>query len=413
MKFGVILLIIIALLSVIGTLIPQGYNPDYYQRAYSDFVSRLILFCDFDNVYSAWWYILLSALLLINLFLCSINRFRPIFKKSIKDPEIAPKLSDLSKFKKIKSEPSEIFRRLNIKDYKEEILEDNKIYYKFSGKLGHLGSWLTHLSIIIIMLAFAYGRYKGFDEFVHGVPGTVMELENSAYKIRVDQYDILFREDYTVEQYISSLSILDEDGKKVDEGVTMVNSPYRFDDFNVYQNSTGWAYDATLYKDGKLYENKLMYKGDFFIADDKKIALQFVDFYPDFDPTDPTRPRTKSPFLNHPIALYAIFYDGKRVDMGLSHLGEPIEFKEYSFVIKNPQMFTLVQVAKDPATPFALLGAVFLIVGLFLAFYVNPRVLIVLEKKEGSFLYFSQAKKDKLLKNKIEKIFKEPNDEPA
>ena len=109
--------------------------------------------------------------------------------------------------------------------------------------------------------AFAFGRYKGFDEFVHGVPGTVLDLQNSDKKIKINQYDVLFRKDYTVDQYITSLEVLDKDDKKLDEGVTMVNKPFRFDGFNIYQNSTGWAYEAKLFKDKKFFEEKLMYKG--------------------------------------------------------------------------------------------------------------------------------------------------------
>ncbi|MEQ0488155.1 cytochrome c biogenesis protein ResB [Anaerococcus murdochii] len=263
------------------------------------------------------------------------------------------------------------------------------------------------LSLIIIILAFAYGRYQGFEEFVHGVPGTVMNLENSDYKIKVDQYDVMFREDYTVDQYITSLSILDKDDKVVDKGITMVNKPFRFKDFNVYQNSTGWAFDALLFKDKKLVEDKIMYKGDFFVADGKKIALQFVDFYPDFDEKSMMKPRTKSPFLNHPVTLYALFYDGLRVDMGLNHPGEPITWENYSFVIRDPQMFTLVQVARDPATPIALFGAVLLMVGLFLAFYVNPREVILLRDEGFDYLHIKQAKHDKLHTKKYEKIIGE------
>lgn len=411
MKFGIGLLIIIGLVSIIGTLIPQGNSPDFYLQNYSNFWSGIILAFDFDKVYSSWWYILLSLMLLINLFLCSVNRFRPIFKKSFKAPDPRAYLKNEDKFIKVSKTPEEILKKLRIKDYKKEEIDSKEVYWSFGGKIGHLGSWLTHLSIIVIMLAFAYGRYKGFDEFAHGVPGTVMDLENSDYKIRVDQYDILFRKDYTVEQYITTLSILDKDGKKVDEGVTMVNHPFRFEDFNIYQNSTGWAYDAMLFKDEKLYEEKLMYKGDFFVADDEKIALQFVDFYPDFDPTDPTRPRTKSPFLKHPIALYAIFYNGQRVDMGLSHLNEPIEWEEYAFVIKSPQMFTLVQVANDPATPIALVGAVMLMVGLYLAFYINPRHVIVIKEDGESLLRIGYVKNDKLSKRKLEKTIKELRDD--
>lgn len=407
MKTGIILLVVIALLSIIGTVIPQGNVEDFYLHSYSPFMAKLILACDFDKVYSAWWYILLTVLLLINLFLCSVNRFKIVFKKSFNYPELEPKLVNYESWIRVKNGDLSIFDKLKIKDYKKTQIDGKEVYYKFDGKIGHMGSWLTHLSLIIIILAFGYGRYEGFEEFVHGVPGTVMELTNSDYKIKVDQYDVLFREDFTVDQYITSLSILDKDGREIEKGITMVNKPYRFKDFNVYQNSTGWAYDALLYKDGKLVEDKLLYKGDFFISEDKKIALQFADFYPDFDEKSMMKPRSKSPFLHHPVTLYALFYDGVRVDMGLNHIGDPIEWEDYTFLIKDPQMFTLVQVARDPATPFALAGAALLIIGLYLAFYIIPREVILINNGENSYLRIKQAKNDKLHSKKYDKIIGE------
>lgn len=407
MKTGIILLVVIALLSIIGTVIPQGNLEEFYLSSYSEPIAKIILACDFDKVYSSWWYILLTVLLLINLFLCSVNRFKIIFDKSFNDPELNPKLKNYKSWIKVKKDDLSIFEKLNIKNYKKTDIDGKEVYYKFDGKIGHMGSWLTHLSLIIIILAFGYGRYEGFEEFVQGVPGTVMELEHSDYKIKVDQYDVLFREDYTVDQYITSLSILDKDDKEIEQGITMVNKPYRFKDFNVYQNSTGWAFDALLYKEGKLQEDKLMYKGDVFVSQDKKIALQFADFYPDFDEKSLNKPRTKSPFLHHPVTLFALFYDGVRVDMGLNHLGDPIEWEDYTFLIKDPQMFTMVQVVRDKATKIALLGAALLIIGLFLAFYINPREVILIKDGDNSYLKIKQAKNDKLHSKKYEKIIGE------
>ncbi|WP_311531281.1 cytochrome c biogenesis protein ResB [uncultured Anaerococcus sp.] len=99
MRTGIILLIIIALTSIIGTLIPQGNDPRFYLEAYPSF-GKIILLCDFDKVYSSWWYILLTLLLLVNLLFCSINRFKIIFEKSFKEPDIKERLNNYQKFKK-------------------------------------------------------------------------------------------------------------------------------------------------------------------------------------------------------------------------------------------------------------------------------------------------------------------------
>lgn len=165
--------------------------------------------------------------------------------------------------------------------------------------------------------------------------------------------------------------------------------------------------DALLFKDKKSYKEKILYNSEVFVEDDKKIALQLVDFYPDFDSTNPTKPKTSSPFLKHPVALYALFYDGERVDMGLNHVGDPIEWEEYTFVLENPRMFTLLQVADDPGTPFALVGGIILLIGLFLAFYMNPKEMIIIEEGHRKSLFVNQAKNDKIFESKIEKTLEE------
>lgn len=410
MKVGIILLVVIALASLIGTVIPQGNDPSFYRHTYSPLMAEIILAFKFDDMYFSPWYLFLTGLLLINLFLCSVNRFRPIIKSSFKDPDIEKKLANINDFRDIGevNDSRKLFKDLGFGDYKETTINGNNIKYKFSNKIGHLGSWLTHLSIIVIILAFGYGRYKGFDETVYGVPGETLELENSDYKIRIDNYNVLFREDFTVEQYITEMTVLDKDDKEVKKGTSMVNHPFRFGDFNVYQNSTGWAVDALLFKNEKSYKEKILYKSEVFVEDDKKIALQLADFYPDFDSKNPTKPRTTTPFLKHPVALYALFYDGERVDMGLNHIGDPIEWEEYTFVLENPRMFTLLQVAKDPAVPIALVGGIILLVGLFLSFYVNPKEMILVEEDGNkNKIFIKQSKNDKIFERKVNTILEE------
>lgn len=407
MKLGIVLLIIIALVSVIGTLIPQGYTDQYYLQNYPHLIHEIILALGFDHLFSSWWYLALTLALVLNLFLCSVQRFRPIMDKVKNDPDISKKIQgkDFSLISTRDVNYKDLFNNLGFKKVKETTIDGKHVSYQFANKIGYLGSWLTHLSIIVIIIAFAYGRHFGFEEFVYGVPGSVLELENSDYDIRIDDFDIKFREDFTVEQYISDITIL-KDGQEIEKGRTMVNQPFRIDQFNAYQNSTGWAVDAILYKNDKLFSHKTLYKSEVYVDDDKKIALQFVDFYPDFDESNPMRPRTKTPLLNHPVMLYALFYNGVRVDMGLVHMGDQVEYGEYAFLIQKPQMFTLLQVTKDPATSYALIGAALLMVGLYLAFYVNPKEMILVDTDDPNIkkLFVSQSKEDKIFEKKKEKL---------
>lgn len=402
MKFGMILLLFIAILSIIGTVIPQEYSLAFYEANYSGIILEVILTFSLYKVYSSWWFIALVVALCINLVFCSIRRIKTILHRIFKEPDLDKEFSSITDFKEIdidKSNIETIFEKLRFKNISEKPIisscQEGKLYYSDKNRIGHLGSWLTHIGIIIIVIFFTYGKLKGFDVYVYGVPGQELEVENTDISIYIEDFNIEFREDYSVEQYISDLVIL-KDGQVEEDGQISVNNPMRINDLNIYQNSTGWALNAYLYKEGEEYSNKLMYEGDLFIEDDQKIVIQFTSFYPDFDASSDTL-RSKTPLLNHPLALYALFYDGYRVDMNLVHMNTPVEYEEYSFVFNEPQRYTLLQVGHDPGKTGAFIGGLILTLGVFLAMFINPRKLYVYLNSEGNVSIYSKSHKNQVV----------------
>ena len=73
MRFGMVLLALIAVLSVFGTLIAQGQSAAYYAHACPGW-DGVILALGLDHVYSTWYYDALFAALCLNLLLCSVLR---------------------------------------------------------------------------------------------------------------------------------------------------------------------------------------------------------------------------------------------------------------------------------------------------------------------------------------------------
>ena len=71
-------------------------------------------------------------------------------------------------------------------------------------------------------------------------------------------------------------------------------------------------------------------------------------------------------------------------------------------------MFTLLQVARDPAVPIALVGGIILLVGLFLSFYVNPKEMILVEEDGNkNKIFIKQSKNDKIFERKVNTILEE------
>ena len=81
MTFGMILLGLILLCSFPGSVIAQGNQPDWYVQTYPDW-HGVILALGLDDVFGSWYFIVLLALLCLNLTLCSLVRVRNVAKAS-------------------------------------------------------------------------------------------------------------------------------------------------------------------------------------------------------------------------------------------------------------------------------------------------------------------------------------------
>ncbi|NMD37643.1 MAG: cytochrome c biogenesis protein ResB [Christensenellaceae bacterium] len=412
MKFGIILLIVIGIFSIVGTLIPQNKPDAYYASNYQGFFYEMIKTFELSKVYYSFWYIGLMVLLIINLFFCSIRRFIPIMKRVTKKPDIKRILEEYKEWTTLDIEENRIqdfAQDLGFRKLESQSLEGKKVYFKNKNPMGHLGSWLTHISLIIIILAFAYGSYTGYEVYVYGVPGTVHNVEGTDYQVQIDDFEMQLDNDMAVSQYITSLTLL-EKGLPVNSGQTMVNYPFRGKDIKIYQNATGWAVHANLYKDDKAYSEKILYNTEYFVEDNEKIVLQLVNFFPDLDMANPMAMKNLSPLPNNPVMLYALFYNKQRVDMGLARMGNAIEYKEYKFVVDKPEMYTLLQINHDPGIAFAAFGGLLQVLGLLLAFYLRPKELRIVVDDGKVYLWSQSYGNDNLYKEELTKIIKKWED---
>lgn len=77
-KTGVVLIILVVILSAAGTLILQRptTDPDEIQRAYSPQMLRVLDALGLTDVFHAWWFVLLLALVSLSIMAASLQRFR-------------------------------------------------------------------------------------------------------------------------------------------------------------------------------------------------------------------------------------------------------------------------------------------------------------------------------------------------
>ncbi len=410
MKFGMVLLLIIGVLSIIGTILPQDRPLSFYEEEYNAFFYGVIEIFQLNRVYTSWWFIAMILILSLNLILCSIIRLPKLLKSLKNEPKHPDQKNDkvLMVFNDTANEnPKEIFKICGFKSPKKLSAAEGELYYGKKNTIGHLGSWFTHIGLLIIFISYLFGQIAGYETFFYGVPGVQGRIGDTPYELAIEDFTIDYREDHSIEQYTSRLRVYHHDENTlVKEGVSKVNDPMRVDGFSIYQNGTGWALDLNLYKEEESLRELTLYEGEIHVDDDQRIAIQFYSFYPDYIHHQ-GMPATKTPFPENPHMLYVLFYEGFRVDMNVAGMGEEIVYGEYSFNVEAPRQFTYLQIVRDPGIPGAFAGGVMLILGVFLAFYIHPKTLF-LRKIPGEMHLFAKAPRgEKLFHNELKKRLKE------
>jgi cytochrome c biogenesis protein len=254
-KLTVVVLILLAATSVVGTLIPQNADPVLYMRAYGQFVYRLLEMLDVFDMYYSWWFQTLIGILTVNITVCTIKRWPVIWKivssKNLQIGSIENKQS-LSEFSDPRNpqELDSLYQAHVEKKYSNFKLESEKKGFRIiaeKGRWTRLGIPIVHFSIVVILVGALIGSFFGFDGFVNiseGESTDYIRLRKSndtlslGFEVRCDDFNVSFYDSGAPKEFRSSLVIL-ENGQKVTEKDIIVNDPLRYKGINFFQSSYG------------------------------------------------------------------------------------------------------------------------------------------------------------------------------
>ena len=277
LKLTIALLILLAGLSIIGTLITQNATrPEYLQR-YGAGLYEVLNFFNLFDMYHSWWFIAILLLLAINLVACSVQRLPGVLRQiSRESGELEDRMfKTLPYVEKIQiSNPTK--REENIqsslkkwfKNWGRIETERAITLSSEKGRLSRLGVPITHLSILIILTGGILGSLYGFKGHVEILEGETIDRvflrakegevpKSLEFSVRCDDFKITFydlpgRKEKHVKEYTSLLTIL-ENGKEILKKTVQVNHPLHYKGLAFYQANYGTIHDVTL---GIQWKNK-------------------------------------------------------------------------------------------------------------------------------------------------------------
>jgi cytochrome c biogenesis protein len=190
MRTAVVLLILLALTSIPGSVIPQrGVSSDpgavvnYFAKHpdLAPWLDRLSLF----NVYSSPWFAAVYVLLLVSMTGCVVPRSLQLWRDMMAPPPAAPRhLSRESGHQQdVVPDPDAALdaavKHLRARRYRVVRTEDEVRAEK--GRLRELGNLAFHLSLLVLLFGIAGGKLFGYEGRVALVEGTTFANVASSY----------------------------------------------------------------------------------------------------------------------------------------------------------------------------------------------------------------------------------------
>lgn len=396
MRFAIALLVVLALACTAGSLVTQGQTYEWYAARYSERTAALIVALRLDDAFHSAWFIAISAFLCLNLTLCNVVRLPALVRRTRRENTLAGALDGASTVAvEGVADPEAVFRRLGFPHPRREQTAGVEALFASRRRAGLWGAWVCHLGILLLILGFGLGQMTQRQYTVYGLPGQTRAIGDTGLMLTIDDFTVGLREDDTVEQYTAAITVGDPARGAVESAEISVNNPATLFGMKFYQNSTGWGADVHIEKDGAPLQDESVCAGEYVrVADKPELVILLNAFYPDYQLVPGAGPSTVSGQLNNPAYLYTVYYQGQILGMNALMQGEVLTIDEYAVTFENPRSYTLIQVKRDRFTWLALAGALVVLAGLALAFYVQPeKVWAVRDGENGAWTVFGLSRK--------------------
>jgi cytochrome c biogenesis protein len=436
-RVAIVIISLIAVLSVIGTVVPQenaipSSDPErYYTSVYGTW-GRIMYSLGFTNMYVSWWFLALLLLLATSLIICSWERIVPLYK-SLKYQVIRKSVQWIRQQKWYMAVPeaavtangdAAAFDRLKQALAKKRyvIREDGDAFLAEKGRFARFGPYILHIGLLII-IAGAFSRTLPgwyFNTSVLIREGETKPIPDTDFAVRNDKFTIQFYDDGRPKMY-QTLATIVKNNQDIKTASIEVNHAMKFEHVSLFQQSFG---DPT-FKTATITFSKpdsdkplgsfqmnfehpdTQYKvGDY--------TIQVLNYFPDFKMQN-NQPATESSEARKPVFIFQVKGPGIQTPRPqvffaffpiLSKLQKdsPVQFMIQDIVKTQA---TVLRVHKDLGIPIVYGGTGVVMFGLILTFYFQHRRVWVRIEDEVLHMGAHTNKNWYGLKKELEKVLSE------
>ena len=423
---AVITLIILAAISIIGTVLQQENIGDVennlrlFQQFFGDAGRAQRAFAiseriGFFHLYQTWYFYSLLCLLSTSLIVCSVRRLpqtwrimaRPKVELEESGFKASPNRRSLTLPLPRAEAAAVVAAALRKGGFGKRESESAGALYLFGqkGAYSRLGIYATHFSIIMIFVGGMLGSVYGFKAYMQITEGETSDQimmrgderrrSTLPFKVRCDDFQVeYYPGGQRPKDYFSKLTVIDKGKETLHERIE-VNSPLQYDGIWFYQSSfgdTGRGLKVSIHavdvKTGAGHDLSFA-GGEIQEIPGTGVRLQMQKIYPEFAQDEAGRPISRSNQPKNPVAaMQVLLPDGTsklaylfklRPDLKtVADLPVDLTFSDFSSI-----QYTGLQVVYDPGVWVIWAGCTLMMFGLWFAFFASHRRVWVRLREEG------------------------------
>jgi len=392
LKLAITTLIILAVASIIGTVIEQNQPIEKYRQFYGDGTIRVLDSLYLFDMYHSWWFLLLLVLFTVNLACCTHDRLPRVLKvvrnpKTTLDENLEKTLGMVDRWKKkgsIETWSGKYVDALGKAVRKPRVTENSGTLHLYAerGVISRFGVYVTHTSIVVIFIGAIIGNVLGFKGYANILEGQSVQVIPTrggskpldlGFAVRCNRFTLTYYTDPSghptqqPKEYASDLSII-ENGREVLRKKIVVNDPLQYKGIWFYQASYEQAGSASALVTVNRPNGAPAASLSLFADQKTEIpgygTVTALDYQANYQGLGPAllvilekpggAPSRIWLLANHPG------FDRQRND--------PYYL---SFGGLNQALYTGLQVAKDPGVNVVWVGCALMVLGIFIAFFTS------------------------------------------
>lgn len=255
LKLAIVLLLLIAGGSIVGTVIPQDQGPEVIRTgAFPEWLKTVLMAARAYDVYHAFWFLFLLTLMFLNLAVCTYLRFPPTWRRYQMKTPATPSVAGLPEVLRLGTGPTDLKLDSLRKRGWRITPQGEDVFFAEKHKFVRLAPTFIHISLFLVMAGVLWGGASGVK---HSVPVMVGETvasdhivseafqrgrfhaEPAPFDLTLNAFRMEFRPSGQVKQYYSDVTISPRDGRPPYQQTLWVNEPLIHDGMYFYQSFWG------------------------------------------------------------------------------------------------------------------------------------------------------------------------------